>query len=55
LSFAQLRIAARVKPDTGVILTYRGCPSSSNDSAATNGTLFSEPRPALPPLSSPPR
>ena len=30
-------------------------PSSSTETAATNGTLFSDPRPALPPLRSPPR
>jgi len=30
-----------VKPETGVSLMRKGCPSSSSDSAATKSTLFS--------------
>ena len=36
-------------------LTYWGFPSSLSETAATKGTLFSEPRPGVPPLRSPPR
>jgi len=39
----------------GESLTRKGWPSSLSETAATKGTLFSEPRPALPPLRSPPR
>jgi hypothetical protein len=33
----------------------QGWPSSLREAAATNGTLFSEPRPTLPPVRSPPK
>ena len=46
------RVASSVKR---LIQAYSGCPSALSETAATNGTLFSEPRPALPPGSSPPR
>ena|GEM_PF-6452673 len=54
-TLSQKRAAAtwRVKPGTGAILAYSGCPSGLREIAATNGTVFSEPRPALPPVSSP--
>jgi fluoroacetyl-CoA thioesterase len=45
----------RVKPGTGVRRTRNGRSSSVSDTAATKGTLFSEPRPTLPPVRSPPR
>ncbi len=51
-ALAQPTIALRVKPGTGAILIYRGRPSALSEMAATNGTLFSEPRPALPPANS---
>ena len=47
--------AWKVKRATGVSFTRGGLASSVSDTAATNGTLFSEPRPTLPPLRSPPR
>jgi hypothetical protein len=43
------------KPLTTSSFRCVGPQFSSSDSAATNGTLFSEPRPALPPERSPPR
>ncbi len=55
ISAAQAAIAVRARPGTGVILAYRGCPSGFRDTAATTGTLFSEPRPAVPSVSSPPK
>ena len=55
LALAQPETALRVKPGTGAILIYRGRPSALSEMAATKGTLFSEPRPALPPANSPPR
>jgi hypothetical protein len=55
LSFAHAEIALSVKPATGVSLTRNGRPSSPSETAATNDSLFSDPRPSLPPLRSPPR
>jgi len=52
---AQSKTALRVKPGTSAILIYRGRPSAPSEMAATKGTLFSEPRFALPPANSPPR
>jgi hypothetical protein len=40
---------------TGESFRCRGRPASSTETAATKGTLFSEPRPALPPVRSPAR
>lgn len=51
---AQSAIAWRVKPGTGAIWMSTGYPSGLSETAATTGTLLSEPRPALPPASSPP-
>lgn len=39
----------------GESVTRKECPSSMSESAATKRNLFSEPRPALPPLCSPSR
>ena len=52
---AQIEIASLVKPDTCVTLTYNGRPCSLSETAATMGTLFSDPRPDLPPARSLPR
>ena len=50
-----MEIASLVKPGTGVTLAYSGLPWSLSETAAMKGTLFSEPRPGLPPARSPPR
>ncbi len=44
-----------VNPATGEILAWIGCPAAFKKIAATMGTMFSDPRPALPPGRSPPR
>lgn len=40
-----------ISTETGAILTYIGCPSTFSETAATKGTLFSEPRPTVPAMS----
>jgi hypothetical protein len=46
-------IASELKPLTMLSFKNRGRSLSSSDTAATKGTLFSEPRPGLPPARSP--
>src|ERR1035437_3907250 len=48
-------ISALLKDFTGAKTARIGWPWSLVSTATTNGTLFSEPRPALPPGGSPPR
>lgn len=48
-------MAALVKLLTGSMTARPGRPSSVVATATTKGRLFSEPRPGLPPLRSPPR
>jgi hypothetical protein len=48
-------VALEVKLLTGDTFTRRGWPLLLIDTAATISTLFSDPRPALPPLCPPPK
>ena len=50
LASAHLPMASSVKPRTRLSLSCSGWPWALSETAATNGTLFSEPRPALPPV-----
>lgn len=54
-ALAQSLVASEVKPLTGKSFTRRGWQLLLIDIAATIDTLFSGPRPALPPLSPPPK
>ncbi len=55
LALAHLAIASDVEPLTMSSLSRMGCPASFIETAATKGTLFSEPLPGLPPEHYPPR
>lgn len=52
--FTHATTSSLVNPVTGVRRTRSGRSSSVRETAATNGTLFSAPRPTLPPVRSPP-
>jgi hypothetical protein len=52
---AQTARASEVNPETGETFAWIGWPAAFKEMATTMGTLFSEPRPALPPGRSPPK